>query len=88
MVLRDGDTTGTVSSSTTAGTQGEEAGDEPPLRFRGGELDLYAEHRSTGAFILIDPKTNSTVAAGMITSAVADTSDGEDQFATERTTWS
>ncbi len=46
-------------------------------------LDLYAEHRSTGAFILIDPKTNSTVAAGMITSAVADTSDGEDQFATE-----
>jgi sulfate adenylyltransferase subunit 1 len=46
-------------------------------------LDLYAEHRSTGAFILIDPKSNSTVAAGMITSAVTDTSDGEDQFATE-----
>jgi sulfate adenylyltransferase subunit 1 len=46
-------------------------------------LDLYAEHRFTGAIILIDPKTNSTVAAGMITSAVADTSDGEDEFATE-----
>ncbi len=46
-------------------------------------LDLYAGNRSTGAFILIDPKTNSTVAAGMITSVVADTSDGEDEFAIE-----
>jgi sulfate adenylyltransferase large subunit len=32
-------------------------------------LDLYGENRSTGAFILIDAETNSTVAAGMITSA-------------------
>jgi sulfate adenylyltransferase large subunit len=32
-------------------------------------LDLYGENRSTGAFILIDPETNSTAAAGMITSA-------------------
>ena len=46
-------------------------------------VDLYAENRNTGAFILIDPKTNSTVAAGMITSAVTDTSDGVDEFATE-----
>jgi sulfate adenylyltransferase large subunit len=46
-------------------------------------LDVYSENRATGAFILIDPKTNSTVAAGMITSIAADTSDGEDQFATE-----
>jgi hypothetical protein len=30
-------------------------------------LDLYSENRSTGAFILIDPETNATVAAGMIT---------------------
>jgi len=30
-------------------------------------LDVYAENRRTGAFILIDPETNSTVAAGMIT---------------------
>ena len=30
-------------------------------------LDLYGENRSTGAFILIDPETNATVAAGMIT---------------------
>jgi sulfate adenylyltransferase subunit 1 len=29
-------------------------------------LDTYGENRSTGAFILIDPETNSTVAAGMI----------------------
>jgi hypothetical protein len=42
-VLRDGDITGTVSSSTTAGTSGEESGDEPPLRFVGDELDLYGE---------------------------------------------
>ena len=46
-------------------------------------VDLYSESRATGAFILIDPKSNSTVAAGMITSAAADTSDGEDEFATE-----
>jgi sulfate adenylyltransferase large subunit len=40
-------------------------------------LDLYAENRATGAFILIDATSNSTVAAGMITSVAADTSDGE-----------
>jgi hypothetical protein len=31
-------------------------------------LDLYGTNRSTGAFILIDPETNATVAAGMVTS--------------------
>jgi len=31
--------------------------------------DPYAENRSTGAFILIDPSTNGTVAAGMIRQA-------------------
>jgi sulfate adenylyltransferase subunit 1 len=46
-------------------------------------VDLYSENRSTGAFILIDPKTNSTVAAGMIQSAQADTSDSGDEFAAE-----
>ena len=46
-------------------------------------IDVYAENRATGAIILIDPKTNSTVAAGMITSIVPDTSDGEDEFAAE-----
>jgi sulfate adenylyltransferase subunit 1 len=35
-------------------------------------LDPYGENRATGAFILIDAETNGTVAAGMITSAVAD----------------
>ncbi|MGA2048838.1 MAG: sulfate adenylyltransferase subunit CysN, partial [Terracidiphilus sp.] len=44
-------------------------------------LDLYAENRATGAFILIDAVTNSTVAAGMITSVGVDTSDGEDESA-------
>ena len=32
-------------------------------------LDLYSENRSTGAFILVDAESNSTVAAGMITAA-------------------
>jgi len=44
-------------------------------------VDVYAENRATGAFILIDASTNSTVAAGMITSVGADTSDGEDDAA-------
>jgi sulfate adenylyltransferase large subunit len=36
-------------------------------------FDLYGENRSTGAFILIDAATNSTVAAGMIKDAFVDT---------------
>jgi sulfate adenylyltransferase large subunit len=32
-------------------------------------VDLYINNRVTGAFILIDPATNSTIAAGMITAA-------------------
>jgi sulfate adenylyltransferase large subunit len=35
-------------------------------------LDPYGENRATGAFILIDAETNSTAAAGMITSAIVD----------------
>jgi sulfate adenylyltransferase large subunit len=35
-------------------------------------LDAYGENRATGAFILIDTDSNSTVAAGMITSTVSD----------------
>jgi sulfate adenylyltransferase large subunit len=40
-------------------------------------VDVYRENRFTGAFILVDPETNGTVAAGMITaaSAVAPTGD-------------
>ena len=34
-------------------------------------LDRYAENRTTGAFILIDPETNGTVAAGMVREAQA-----------------
>jgi sulfate adenylyltransferase large subunit len=34
-------------------------------------FDAYEENRATGAFILIDPLTNETVAAGMITGRVA-----------------
>jgi sulfate adenylyltransferase subunit 1 len=38
-------------------------------------LDAYGENRATGAFILIDTDSNSTVAAGMIT--LADTDEGK-----------
>ena len=34
-------------------------------------FDPYRENRATGAFILIDPVTNGTVAAGMITAALS-----------------
>ena len=34
-------------------------------------FDVYAENRATGNFILIDPSTNATVAAGMIRRGVA-----------------
>ena len=44
-------------------------------------LDTYGENRSTGAFILIDPETNSTVAAGMVTATTASTSDNADDVA-------
>jgi sulfate adenylyltransferase large subunit len=33
-------------------------------------FDPYSENRATGAFILIDPETNSTAGAGMISSAL------------------
>lgn len=42
-------------------------------------FDNYGDNRSTGAFILIDPLTNSTVGAGMVTAIDADTSDGTDE---------
>jgi hypothetical protein len=35
---------GTDAHATTAGTTAEEAGDQPPLRLRGDELDLYAAY--------------------------------------------
>jgi sulfate adenylyltransferase subunit 1 len=41
-------------------------------------LDTYRENRSTGAFILIDPETNATVAAGMVTAASAYVTAGEE----------
>ena len=37
-------------------------------------LDLYSANRSTGAFILIDPETNGTIAAGMVMAASEDAS--------------
>jgi len=42
-------------------------------------LDVYGENRGTGAFILIDAVTNSTVAAGMIRAAFVNATDGEDE---------
>ena len=33
-------------------------------------FDAYADNQQTGSFIFIDPQTNNTVAAGMVTNAV------------------
>jgi hypothetical protein len=41
-------------------------------------VDLYRENRSTGALILIDPETNATVAAGMVTGAQGQSVAGEE----------
>jgi len=41
-------------------------------------VDLYRDHRATGALILIDPETNATVAAGMITAASESATSGDD----------
>jgi sulfate adenylyltransferase subunit 1 len=35
-------------------------------------FDLYTQNRSSGSFILIDPLTNATVGAGMITASLGD----------------
>jgi sulfate adenylyltransferase subunit 1 len=40
-------------------------------------VDRYAENRGTGAFILVDPETNGTVAAGMISAAESVPAAGE-----------
>ena len=81
-----------ISYRTNIGTLAHEAVDSLEMNaigvvsielLRPIALDLYAENRATGAFILIDATTNSTVAAGMITSVVADTSDGEDESIAE-----
>ncbi len=39
---------------------------------RNFSFDLYAQNRSSGSFILIDPLTNATVGAGMITQSLDD----------------
>jgi len=44
-------------------------------------VDLYGENRGTGAFILVDPETNGTVAAGMIRAAEKLPAKGEEFFA-------
>jgi sulfate adenylyltransferase large subunit len=81
-----------IGHRTNIGTLAPEAADSLEMNAIGAvtiellrpiALDLYAENRATGAFILIDPASNSTVASGMITSVVADTSDGEDESIAE-----
>ena len=69
-----------IAHRTNIGTLAHEAADTLEMNgigvvsidlLRPIALDLYRENRSTGAFILIDAETNSTVAAGMITAAKA-----------------
>ena len=70
----------TIEHRTNIGTLAHEAAETLEMNdigvvnidlLRAIALDLYGENRSTGAFILIDAQTNSTVAAGMITAANA-----------------
>jgi hypothetical protein len=49
-------------------------------------LDLYGENRSTGAFILIDSESNSTVAAGMVTAVSNGTAEEATASLSERVT--
>jgi len=42
-------------------------------------VDLYSENRSMGAFVLIDPASNRTVAAGMITATANKVGDASDE---------
>jgi hypothetical protein len=42
-VPRTGTDSGTDASATTAGTTADPGGDEPPIRFRGDEPELYLE---------------------------------------------
>jgi sulfate adenylyltransferase large subunit len=83
---------GSIWYRTNIGTLAHEAVDSLEMNAIGAvsiellrpiALDLYAENRATGAFILIDATSNSTVAAGMITSVTADTSDGEGESIAE-----
>ena len=57
-----------------AGPERLELNDIARVRLRLSEplaVDVYADNRATGAFILIDESTNDTVAAGMIMSAAS-----------------
>jgi sulfate adenylyltransferase subunit 1 (EFTu-like GTPase family) len=42
-------------------------------------FDRYAENRATGSFILIDPSSNFTAGAGMISAAVGEEAAGTGQ---------
>ncbi|MDR3386863.1 MAG: GTP-binding protein, partial [Rudaea sp.] len=44
-------------------------------------VDLYRDNRGTGALILIDPETNATVAAGMVSAAQGQAAAGEEDEA-------
>ncbi len=44
-------------------------------------VDLYRDNRGTGALILIDPETNATVAAGMVTAAQSQAAANEEDEA-------
>jgi sulfate adenylyltransferase large subunit len=63
---------GTLSREAAQTLQMNEIGTVSLTLLRLIALDAYRENRATGAFILIDAESNSTVAAGMITSAVTD----------------
>jgi hypothetical protein len=61
---------GTLEHELAATLQMNDIGSVRLNLLRPMAVDAYAENRATGAFILIDPQTNGTVAAGMVTGIV------------------
>jgi sulfate adenylyltransferase subunit 1 (EFTu-like GTPase family) len=58
---------GTLTREPAATLRMNDIGTATLTLLRPMAIDLYAENRATGAFILIDPESNATVAAGMVT---------------------
>ena len=75
-----------VEHRTNIGTLAHEAADALEMNgigvvsiqlLRPIAIDTYGDNRSTGAFILIDPETNSTVAAGMVSATAVEAQDAD-----------
>jgi sulfate adenylyltransferase subunit 1 len=67
-------TTRTVTAEVDCGLELNQIGPVTVTTSRPIVFDRYGENRTTGSFVLIDPATNFTAGAGMISSAVREDS--------------